>query len=113
MELLFFQKPYECNPLPAPTCLILPDWEHSTHHVVQPVENLHYLGLFINWQLKWEPHIQIMCNQAWVSIKVLQVLGNSIRGLFMANWRLVLNAVCLPVMSYGCQLWYLTHRVKG
>ena len=113
MELLFFQKPYERNPLPAPTCLILPDQEHSTHYVVQPVENLRYLGLFINWQLKWEPHIQIMCNQAWASIKALQVLGNSIRGLFMANWRLVLNAVCLPVMSYGCQLWYLTHGVKG
>ena len=24
----------------------------------------------------------------------------------MANWRLVMNAVCLPVLTYGCQLWY-------
>ena len=54
-----------------------------------------------------------MCNRARASIKALQVLGNSIHGLSMANWRLVLNAVCLPVMSYGCQLWYLTHGVKG
>jgi hypothetical protein len=25
----------------------------------------------------------------------------------MENWRLVLNAVCLPVLSYRSQLWYL------
>ena len=90
-ELLFFQKPYERNPLPAPMHLILPDREHSTHYVVRPVENLCYLGFFINRRLKWEPHVQIMCNRAWASIKVLQVLGNSIHGLSMANWRLVLN----------------------
>ena len=112
-ELLFFQKPYERNSLPAPTRLILPDWEHSTHYVVRPVENLRYLGFFINRRLKWEPHVRIMCNRARASIKALQVLGNSIRSLSMANWRLVLNAVCLPVMSYGCQLWYLSHGVKG
>ena len=113
MELLFFQKPYEHNPLLAPTRLILPDQEHSTHYMVRLVENLQYLGFFINRRLKWEPHVRIMCNRARASIKALQVLGNSIRGLSMANWRLVLNAVCLPVMSYGCQLWYLTHGVKG
>ena len=30
-ELLFFQKPYECNLLPAPTRLILPDPANSTY----------------------------------------------------------------------------------
>jgi hypothetical protein len=72
-----------------------------------------YLGFFINRRLKWELHVQIMCNQARVSIKVLQVLGNSIRGLSMANWRLVLNAVCLPVMTWGCQLWFREQGPKG
>jgi hypothetical protein len=31
----------------------------------------------------------------------------------MANWRLVLNAVCLPVLTYGSQLWFLTGAAKG
>jgi hypothetical protein len=31
----------------------------------------------------------------------------------MANWRLVLNAVCLPVLTYGSQLWYLMGAAKG
>jgi hypothetical protein len=112
-ELLFFQKPYERNAVPAPTRLVLPDPTISSYYVVRPVENLRYLGFFINRRLKWEPHVRIMCNRARASIKALQVLGNTIRGLSMANWRLVLNAVCLPVLTYGSQLWYLTGAAKG
>jgi hypothetical protein len=112
-ELLFFQKPYERNAIPAPTRLILPDPAIQSYYVVLPVENLRYLGFFINRRLKWEHHVRIMCNWARASIKALQVLGNSIRGLSMANWRLVLNAVCLPVLAYGSQLWYLTGAAKG
>jgi hypothetical protein len=112
-ELLFFQKPYERNAVPAPTRLVLPDPTIASYYMVRPVENLRYLGFFINRQLKWEPHVRIMCNRARTSIKALQVLGNTIRGLSMANWRLVLNAVCLPVLTYGSQLWYLSGAAKG
>jgi hypothetical protein len=54
-----------------------------------------------------------MCNQACASIKALQVLGNTICSLSMANWCIVLNAVCLPVMTWGVQLWYRTGGAKG
>jgi hypothetical protein len=33
--------------------------------------------------------------------------------LSMANWRLVLNTVSLPVLTYGSQLWFLTGVAKG
>jgi hypothetical protein len=112
-ELLFFQKPYEHYATSAPTWLILHDPTNHSCYVVLLVENLRYLGFFINRRLKWEPHVRIMCNRARASIKVLQVLGNSIRGLSMANWRLVLNTVCLPVLSYRSQLWFLTGAAKG
>jgi hypothetical protein len=112
-ELLFFQKPYKHNTILAPTRLILPDPTSQSYYVVLPVENLCYLGFFINRRLKWEHHVWIMCNRAQASIKALQVLGNSIRGLSMANWQLVLNAVCLPVLAYRSQLWYLTGAAKG
>jgi hypothetical protein len=77
-ELLFFQKPYEHNAMPAPTRLALLDPTISSYYVVRPVENLRYLGFCINRRLKWEPHIWIMCNRAWASIKALQMLGNTI-----------------------------------
>jgi hypothetical protein len=60
-ELLFFQKPYKCNPMPSPH-LLLPDWDVSSYYMVRPVETLRYLGFFIHHCLKWEPHVQIMCN---------------------------------------------------
>jgi hypothetical protein len=63
-ELLFFQKPYEHNAIPAPTRLVLPDPSIHSYYVVRPVENLRYLGFFINRRLKWEPHVRIMCNRA-------------------------------------------------
>jgi hypothetical protein len=62
MELLFFQKPYEHNPMPPPSRLLLPDREACTYYVVRPVETLRYLGFFIPHRLKWEPHVRIMCN---------------------------------------------------
>jgi hypothetical protein len=110
-ELLYFQKPFERNAIPAPASITLP-CAGGTYEVCA-VETLRYLGFFFNRRLKWEPHVRIMCNRARASIKALMVLGNSIRGLSMANWRLVLNAVCLPVMTYGCQLWYKENGTKG
>jgi hypothetical protein len=30
-ELMFFQKPYECNPMPSPSQLLLPDREINSY----------------------------------------------------------------------------------
>ena len=53
-----------------------------------------------------------MCNRARASIKALQLLSNSVRGLDFAQWRLAYNAICLPVLTYGCQLWYTGKQKK-
>ena len=108
---MFFQKPYLRNPVTPPHSLTLPSPQGP--YDVTAATTVHYLGFFFHHCLKWEPHVRIMCNRARTSIKALQVLGNTIRGLSMANWRLVMNAVCLPVLTYGCQLWYRPHGTKG
>ena len=105
-ELIYFQKPGVAYPLPSPTQLILPYPTLNTYYVVKPVEVIRYLGFFIQRRLKWDAHVKIMCNRAMASAKAMQLLGNTIRGLDMANWRIVLNAVCLPVLAYGLQLWF-------
>jgi hypothetical protein len=104
-ELMFFQKPQERHPVPRPSSLNLWDPESASEYTVRPVETLHYLGFFLHWRLNWEPHVCIMANRAHASLKALTVLGNSIQGLNMANWCLAFNAICLPVLSYGVQLW--------
>ena len=83
------------------------------YYWVTPKPIMQYLRFFLHFCLDWEPHVTIMCNRARASLKALQVLGNTHRGLSMANWHLVFNAVCLPVLSYGCQLWATSHKYKS
>ena len=61
---------------------------------------------FIHHKLRWECHMEVMCNRTRASLKALQILGNSVRGLNFAQWQLAFNAICLPVLTYRCQLWY-------
>ena len=111
-ELIYFQKPGVAHAMPAPTRLELPLPSDSTYEVF-PSDCVRYLGFFIQRRLNWKTHVTIMCNRAKASANALRLLGNTIRGLSMANWRLVLNTVCLPVLGYGCQLWYVQGRSKG
>jgi len=30
-----------------------------------------------------------------------------VRGLDFAQWRVAYNTICLPVLTYGCQLWFM------
>ena len=111
-ELVYFRKPWSRQTSPPPDRLYLPDPAKSTYYRVSPKATVRYLGFFINHKLDWEPHVTTMCNRARASIKALKVLGNTHRGLSMANWRLVFNAVCLPVLSYGCQLWATSRKYR-
>ena len=85
---------------------------HHSYYRVSPKATIWYLGFFINQKMDWTPHINTMCNRAHTSLKALQVLGNTHCGLSMANWRLVFNAICLLVLSYGCQLWANSRKYK-
>jgi hypothetical protein len=109
-ELIYFRRPRARDDPPGQ--LFLPDPLNNTYYKVAPKATIRYLGFFINHKLDWEPHVDIMCNRARASLKALQVLGNTHRGLSMANWRLVFNAVCLQVLSYGCQLWASSPKYK-
>jgi len=104
-ELIYFIKPHLSKYLPPPTSLTLPNPDGSTDYTVQASATVRYLGFFINHKLDWEPHVSTMCNRGRASLKALQMLGNSQRGISTVSWRLVFNAVCLPVLTYGCQLW--------
>lgn len=63
-----------------------------------------YLGIFIQDNLRWEHHAKIMACHAESTIRGL-ILGNSVRGLSLPGWRIVFNAVILPILTYGFQLW--------
>jgi hypothetical protein len=109
-ELIYFRRRHEKED--PPSHILLRKHPHHMTYKVTAVHKLRYLGFFLDHKLRWEHHVNIMCNQARASIKALQLLGNSVRGLNFAQWRLAYNAICLPVLTYGCQLWYTGKQKK-
>jgi len=112
-ELIYFIKPRHSKYLPPPTSLSLPSPSGSAEYTVHPSATVRYLGFFINHKIDWGLHVTTMCNRGCASLKALQMLGNSQRGISTAGWRLVFNAVCLPVLTYGCQLWANSPKYKS
>jgi hypothetical protein len=80
---------------------------------ITTVTSLQYLGVHINHHLDWTKHVTIMATQARSTIHGVTLLGNSIRGLNLLNWRKVYNALIIPVLTYGAQVWYIGHCQKG
>jgi hypothetical protein len=82
------------------------------NHVTMAI-SLRYLGVYLDHCLRWDQHITIMANHACSTIRGVNLLGNSIRGLDFLNWRKVYNALVIPVLTYGAQVWYTGVGQKG
>jgi Reverse transcriptase (RNA-dependent DNA polymerase)/Endonuclease-reverse transcriptase len=108
-ELIFFRRRKER--VDPPQSLQLPLITQNATYKVTAANTLRYLGFFFDTRLTWSHHVNVMCNRARATLKALQLLGNSVRGLDQARWRLAYNAICLPVLTYGCQLWFKGKQV--
>jgi hypothetical protein len=109
-EVLFFRRQREQVNPPGVLHLRIP--AEQTYYRVKASTNVRYLGFFIDHRTNWTRHVDIMCNRARATLKSLQLLGNSARGIDFAQWRLAYNGICLPVLTYGCQLWYKGKQVS-
>jgi hypothetical protein len=47
-----------------------------------------------------------MANHARSTIRGVSLLGNSVCGLDFLNWQKVYNALIIPTLTYGAQVWY-------
>ena len=79
-EMMFFHRPrlsvskYGTKP---PTLHFL----SPTPLTFTPASKIRYLGVFFTPNLDWTPHVRTMAARARSTIRALQVLGNSIRGV--------------------------------
>jgi Reverse transcriptase (RNA-dependent DNA polymerase) len=107
-EILFFSR---CRANPTthgdrPTSLLLPDRAPNTLYSVAASDHVRYLGLHFDHKLSWDKHISVVASRTKSSLKALQLLGNSVRGLNHGSWRLAFNAICIPALTYGAPIWF-------
>ncbi|OJT07610.1 hypothetical protein TRAPUB_1516, partial [Trametes pubescens] len=77
---------------------------------LKPVPVLRHLGFYLDKKLTFRAHVRFYGARAASTAQSLLMLGNSIRGMPPAQRRTLYKSCVVPLMTYGCQLWY---RRKG
>ena len=73
---------------------------------ITPPKFICWLGFYFDWKLTFNNHTKIMCARASNVMSGLSCLGNTIVGMTPQHLRLLFKTCVVPVMTYGCQLWY-------
>jgi Reverse transcriptase (RNA-dependent DNA polymerase) len=75
--------------------------------------SIRYLGIFFTPKLDWKLHVLTMANQTRSTVKALGVLGSSIRGISLLSWWKLFHALLLPILTYGCTVWFTDTNQKS
>ena len=78
-EVIFFKNSHAGHQ--RPNHIWLADPTQALEYHVDTSNTIQYLGIFFDHQLNWHDHVHIMTNRACSTLKAVQLLGNSIRGL--------------------------------
>lgn len=106
-EVMFFRLRSRTKSLyGTPPSNIKLDLDNGMNTTITHTTSLRYLGVFFTPHLNWTMHVQIMSTCVLSLVKGLGVLGNSIRGFRLVNWHKLFISVILPVLTYGCQVWF-------
>jgi hypothetical protein len=75
--------------------------------------SIHYLGIFFTPKLDWKLHVTTMANHMRSTVKALGVLGFSVRGISLMSWQKLFHALLLPILTYGCTVWFTDTNQKS
>ena len=65
-----------------------------------------YLGFYFNHKLNFNYHMHFYTMKCLSTLNTMKILGNSARGLFPIQKRLLYRTCILPIALYGFQLWF-------
>ncbi|KAF8623176.1 hypothetical protein AX15_006478, partial [Amanita polypyramis BW_CC] len=82
----------------------------SHPQIVMPQKSWRYLGFRFDPELSFKSHVDSWTTKASTSLRACKMLGNSQQGLTPKDKCLIYLTICLPILTYGFQLWY---RPKG
>jgi Reverse transcriptase (RNA-dependent DNA polymerase) len=65
-----------------------------------------YLGFFFDRKLLFKEHVRFYSTKAFTTVKAMGMLGNSNRGVTLAQKHLLYRSCVVPVFTYGARLWH-------
>ncbi|KAI0309158.1 hypothetical protein OF83DRAFT_1041568, partial [Amylostereum chailletii] len=92
------------NPANDPFINIVP--LSSPARTVRSLTVIRWLGVFFDRKLTFKDHVEKMAKCAMSTVAGLRILANTIRGLSVANARLLYKTVVLPVLTFASPVWY-------
>ncbi len=81
-------------------------------HPIRPPDQLRHLGFWLDPHLSWKYHVSWYAHRASTTTIATRMLGSSTRGLLPQQRRRIYIACVLPVLTYGCQVWFREKGVK-
>lgn len=75
-------------------------------NTLEPKDSARLLGITLDSQLSWKPHLQNIEANATSKIAAIRSLGNSAWGLEMQAVRKLYRAVVVPSILFCCSAWY-------
>lgn len=96
-------------------CMLVPPIEGLTAKHVKPpkgynVPHLKILGVMVDTQLKWGPHIDLIDTKVSARRHNFKVISHSQMGPPLLQMRQLYMAKIMPIFAYGCGAWYIPHE---
>jgi len=82
------------------------DTLHLDDYTIEPQNTGTYLGVLLDKELKWIPHLRRVEKGASQALNALNSLGGSVWGASSLSMRRVYQACVIPKALYACSLWY-------
>jgi len=99
-QLLHFKRSTKTRSSPEDDTL------HLKEHTIEPRDTGTYLGVLLDKELRWFPHLRRVEKGASQALNVLNSLGGSTWGASALNLRRIYQACVVPKALYACSLWY-------
>ena len=109
-ELIHFTRA-RTDPGNDPSINIIPP--NAPARTVRSQRVIRWLGIYFDRSLSFRSHVEKMANRARSAIAGLKLLANCVRGLSVANARLLYRTVIIPILTYGSPVWFTGNRQKS
>ena len=78
---------------------------NADHEKIEKVSKQKLLGIFIDENLTWTPHIDYLCTLIWSKISLLKQLSSYVPKHIQ---KIFYQSYILPLIDYGCNTWSAT-----